>query len=68
MQDTKPRRKSAQLTPKEQSALAKFVGKYLTVGEAAYEIGIHRNVLDRLMLKHQASPETIERVRQAIQS
>lgn len=61
-----PKRKSVRLTKDEEKALKKFVASFHKVVEAAEEIGIHRNVLDLVLVKGTGSPETIQKVRDAI--
>lgn len=70
MQDTKSttasKRKSDRLNSEEKKSLKTFVSGYITVAEAAEVIGIHRNVLDRVLLVWRAAPETVELIRKAI--
>ena len=63
---TERKRKSEKLSKDEFRALKKFVTSYPTVVEAAETIGIHRNVLDLVIIKGSGSPETIQKVRQAV--
>lgn len=60
------KRKSEKLSKDEFKALKSFVGGFDTVVDAAENIGIHRNVLDLVLIKGSGSPETIQKVRTAI--
>lgn len=60
------KRKSEALTSEEMSALKKFAKGFRTTVECAEAIGIHRAVLDRVLLVGSAAPETVEKVRTAI--
>lgn len=60
------KRKRDVLTKEEQSALKKFVNTFPTVVDAAEAIGIHRNVLDLVLIKGSGSPETIQKVKAKI--
>jgi hypothetical protein len=51
------KRKREILTKEELASLKKFVNSFPTVVDAAYEIGIHRNVLDAVLIKGSGSPE-----------
>lgn len=64
VQDRK--RKSEKLTPDEEKQLKKFVHSHSTVVDAAFMIGIHRNVLDLVLIKGSGSPETIAKIRTAL--
>lgn len=57
------KRKSERLTNEEFKALKKYVASFHTVIDAAFAIGIHRNVLDMVLIKGSGSPDTIEKVR-----
>lgn len=61
-------RKSEKLTPSEQRALKKYVASFPTVIDAAYAIGVHRNTLDLIIIKGGGSPETINLIRQKVES
>lgn len=63
---TERKRKSDPLTRDEHKALIKYVKSHHTIVDAAYAIGIHRNVLDRVMIAATGSPETIEKIREKL--
>jgi hypothetical protein len=63
---TRPKRKSEPLTKEEHKALLKYVNSHHTIVDAAFAIGIHRNVLDRVMIAATGSPETIAAIRKKI--
>lgn len=63
---TERKRKSEKLTKEELSALKKYVRSFPFIVDAAEIIGIHRNVLDLVLLKGSGSPETIEKVRKVL--
>lgn len=60
------KRKSEALTKEEVAALKQFAKGFRTVVECAEVIGIHRVVLDRLLIVGSGSPETIDKVRAAL--
>lgn len=60
------KRKSVALTKDEISALKQYAKKFHTGVECAESIGIHRNVLDRVLAIGSGSPETIDKVKEAI--
>jgi hypothetical protein len=62
------RRKSDKLTDEELRSLKKFVGTFSTIIDAAVEIGIHRNVLDLVLVKGSGSPETVQKIREKLNS
>lgn len=66
MTTTTTKRKSVALTSDELSALKKFAKGYRTTVECADAIGIHRAVLDRVLIVGSGSPETIQKIRTAI--
>lgn len=53
------KRKSERLSKEEHRALIKYVRSHPTIIDAAEKIGIHRNVLDLVIIKGSGSPETI---------
>lgn len=57
------KRKSEKLTVEEFRELKKYVKTFPTVIDSAYAIGIHRNVLDLVLIKGSGSPETIGLIR-----
>jgi hypothetical protein len=57
------KRKRDVLTSEEQRQLRKYVNAFPTIVDAAFAIGIHRNVLDRVLFKGSGSPETIEAIK-----
>lgn len=60
------KRKSERLSKIEQQALKRYVAAKNTVVAAAEIIGIHRNVLDLVLVKGSGSPETIQKIRAAL--
>lgn len=56
-------RKSEKLTTEEYRALVKWVNAQPTKVDAAFIIGISREVLDRVLVVRSGSPATIEKVR-----
>lgn len=66
MNATTSKRKSVALTKEEMTALKQFAKTFRTGVECAEAIGIHRNILDRVLLVGSGSPETIEKIRLAI--
>lgn len=60
------KRKSEKLTKEEFQSLKKYVRTFPTIVDAAFAIGIHRNVLDMVLLKGSGSPETIGLVREKL--
>lgn len=61
------KRKSVRLSKEEVAGLKKYRRRFNTVTECAISIGIDRNVLDRILLASSGSPETIEKVKAALQ-
>lgn len=61
------KRKSDRLSTTERSALRKFCKAHAKIVAAAEEIKIHRNVLDRVLLTGSGSPETIDKIRKAVE-
>lgn len=62
------KRKSVVLSKEEVKALKAYFSKFTTGVECAQAIGIHRNVLDRVMLAGSGSEQTIRKIRAAIPS
>lgn len=62
-----PRKKSEALTRDERRALKEYRRGYSTDVACAASIGIDRNVLVRVVLSGTGSPETVHRIRKAIQ-
>lgn len=62
----KPKRRSVALTYHEKVRLTTYLKTFSTIVECAEVIGIHRNVLDRVILTGSGSPETIEKIRAVI--
>lgn len=60
------KRKSERLSKDELHALKKYVRAFPAVVQAAETIGIHRNVLDLVIIKGSGSPETIQKVRSTL--
>lgn len=60
------KRKSEKMTKDEHRSLIKYVRSFPTVIDAAEKIGIHRNVLDLVMIKGSGSPETIGLIREKL--
>jgi hypothetical protein len=60
------RRKRDVLTKDEHKSLLKYVKTFPTIIDAACAIGIHRNVLDLVMIKGSGSPETISKIKAAL--
>jgi hypothetical protein len=60
------KRKSEKLSKDEVRSLVKYVHTFPTIIDAAYSIGIHRNVLDLVLIKGSGSPVTIQKVREKI--
>lgn len=63
MNNPTSKRRSVKLTEKEVAKLEKYMAAFGTIVECAEVIGIHRNVLDRVILTGSGSPETIEKIR-----
>jgi hypothetical protein len=57
------KRKSIALTQDEFASLKKYAEQFNTGIECAESIGIHRNVLDRVLIVGSGSPETIYKIR-----
>lgn len=64
--ETERKRKRDILTKDEHRALIKYVRTFPTIVDAAFIIGIHRNVLDLVMIKGSGSPETIFKIRERL--
>lgn len=62
------KRKSEQLTKEEHKALNKYIGTFPTKTDAAYAIGVSRQVLDGVSLKGRASPESIRLIKEKLNS
>jgi hypothetical protein len=60
------KRKRDVLTKEEHRSLLKYVKTFPTIVDAAFAIGIHRNVLDLVMIKGSGSPETISKIKIAL--
>lgn len=60
------KRKSEALTKDEFTALKQFAKGFRTVVECAEVIGVHRVVLDRILIVGSASPETAAKIRAAL--
>ncbi len=60
------KRKSERMTGAEIKRLKSFVHSHHTIIDAAEEIGIHRNVLDLVLIKGSGSPETIDKIRKIL--
>lgn len=60
--------KSIKLTKEEMQALKKFVNSHHTIIDAAREIDIHRNVLDLVLIRETGSPETVDKIRDKLNS
>ncbi len=54
-----PKRKSQRLTKEQKTMLKVFVNGFNTIQEAAENLGISRQVLDRVLLVWSGSPENI---------
>ncbi len=61
-------RKSARLSKEETKALRFFMRKFTSAVEASENIGISRQVLERVVLISRGSPDTIDKIRAAIGS
>lgn len=59
-------RKRDVLTKDEHRALIKYVRSFPSVVDCAFVIGIHRNVLDLVMIRGSGSPNTIRLVREKL--
>jgi hypothetical protein len=66
MNPTERKRKSERLSKDEVKALQKYVRTFPTIIDAAMSIGIHRNVLDLVLIRETGSPETIGKIREKI--
>jgi len=66
MSSTTTKRKSEALTRDEMTALKQFAKGFRTTVECAEAIGIHRAVLDRVLIVGSGAPETVEKIRAAI--
>jgi hypothetical protein len=60
------KRKRDVLTKEEHRSLLKYVKTFPTIVDAAFAIGIHRNVLDLVMIKGSGSPEAISKIKIAL--
>jgi hypothetical protein len=65
---TARKRKRDILTREEHKALLRYVKTFPTIIDAACTIGIHRNVLDLVMIKGSGSPETISKIKAVLQA
>lgn len=65
---TIPNRKTVRLTAEEVPAFKKYMKSFGTIVEAAEFAGVSRQVLDRVMILHRGSPETIEALKSAMTS
>lgn len=67
MEISKERRRKTELLRKEEhTALKKYVASFATVADAAQEIGINRQTLDRVLLIGKGSPESVQTIREKI--
>jgi hypothetical protein len=62
------KRKSIALSVEEFASLKQYAKQFNTGVECAESIGIHRNVLDRILLAGSGSPESIEKIRAALKA
>lgn len=62
------KRKSIVLSSEEFASLKKYATQFNTGIECAESIGIHRNVLDRVLIVGSGSPETVDKIRIALQA
>jgi hypothetical protein len=60
------KRRREVLTKDELKNLKSFVASFAAVVHAAEEIGIHRNVLDLVLIKGSGSPETIGLIKEKL--
>lgn len=60
------KRKSIALTSEEFASLKKYAKQFNTAVECAESIGIHRNVLDRILLAGSGSPDSVEKIKAAL--
>lgn len=60
------KRKRLLLTKEEMKSLKKYVAEFPAVVAAAEIIGIHRNVLDNVLIKGSGSPKTIGLIREKL--
>lgn len=60
------RKKSEELTKDQRKALRQYRTKFDTSVACATSIGIDRNVLERVLLAGSGAPETISKIREAI--
>lgn len=60
--------KSIKLAKDEMQTLKKYVNAHHTIIDAAYAIGIHRNVLDMVLIRGTGSPETVDKIREKLAS
>jgi hypothetical protein len=65
---TERRRKSELLRKEEWTALKKYVAGFHTVIDAAVAIGVNRQTLDRVLLIGKGSPESINAIREKLNS
>lgn len=67
MEIAKERKRKTELLKKEEhTSLKKYVSSFATVADAAHEIGINRQTLDRVLLIGKGSPESIYTIRQKL--
>jgi hypothetical protein len=68
MENIQRRRKSELLTKEEHKALLKYINTFHTLVDAAYAIGISRQVLERVKVIGSGSPENVQIIRGKLQS
>jgi hypothetical protein len=66
VQKPERKRKSEKLKPEERKQLRQFVNEYSSVTDAACILGIHRNVLDLVLLRGSGSPDTVAAIRSGL--
>lgn len=62
-QATTRKRKSEALSKEDRKLFSSYVKKFHTKMDCAEAIGIHRSVLDKVILSGSGAPETIEKIR-----
>lgn len=60
------KKKSVSLTKEERKSLKNFIKKFTTKLDCAEAIGIHRSVLDKVILSGTGAPETVQSIRLAL--
>jgi hypothetical protein len=65
---TERKRKRDILSPQDRKALKAYVTTFPTIIDAAVAIGIHRNVLDLVLVKGSGAPETISKIKEKLQA